>query len=75
MMKNFLLISRSTEIHPESGRLDLRHFVLTWWLRIQQWRHNARSRRQLANLPDWLRRDIGLTEQQIRQEIRKKFWQ
>jgi len=75
MMKKKFLISRSTEIHPERGGLNLRHFALSWWRQIQMRRRIARSRKQLANLPDWLRQDIGLTDQQIRHETQKKFWQ
>ncbi len=42
---------------------------------IKKWGRNAKTRRQLANLDPNLYRDIGLTDQQIHNEVKKKFWQ
>lgn len=41
---------------------------------IRRWSQRARARRQLADLPDHLRRDIGLTDEQIAREAGKPFW-
>ena len=75
MIKKSMLLRVSTEMRSEGRRWEVRKFVLTWRSRIQKWRHNAQTRKQLANLPAWLYPDIGLSEQQIRHEIQKKFWQ
>ncbi|ABC32778.1 uncharacterized conserved small protein [Hahella chejuensis KCTC 2396] len=40
----------------------------------QQWRKQARTRRELANLNDHLLKDLGITEGDRRQEASKPFW-
>ena len=74
-MKKSLLLSRSTIVHPNNYRWTLRQYVIIGLFWVQKWRRNAKTRKQLANLPVYLLRDIGLTEEQVRHEIRKKFWQ
>jgi len=53
---------------------DVRHFIHSLRSRILIWLRNAQTRRQLAELPAYLRRDVGLTERQVRQEVEKLFW-
>ena len=53
---------------------------LGWWLghgadRLLLWAERARQRRQLAELDDYMLRDIGLTRTDVASEIRKAFWQ
>ena len=53
---------------------------LAWWLgngadRALLWAERARQRRQLAELDDYMLRDIGLTRADVANEIRKTFWQ
>jgi uncharacterized protein YjiS (DUF1127 family) len=53
---------------------------LAWWLghgvdRALLWADRARQRRQLAELNDYMLRDIGLTRADVAAEIRKSFWQ
>jgi uncharacterized protein YjiS (DUF1127 family) len=38
------------------------------------WAERARQRRQLAELDDYMLRDIGLTRSDVANEIRKPFW-
>jgi uncharacterized protein YjiS (DUF1127 family) len=40
-----------------------------------QWLHRTRTRRELAELPSYLLKDIGLNESDRYQEISKPFWQ
>ncbi|WLQ13872.1 DUF1127 domain-containing protein [Hahella aquimaris] len=40
----------------------------------RRWRKQARTRRELANLNDHLLRDLGITEEDRRQEAGKPFW-
>ncbi|MBU6952840.1 MULTISPECIES: DUF1127 domain-containing protein [unclassified Hahella] len=40
----------------------------------QRWIKQARTRRELANLNDHLLRDLGITEEDRRQETSKPFW-
>lgn len=73
-------LSRFTagDVAPE-GISPLRTMVL--WSRMADaipvavWLKRSRSRRQLRELPVYLQRDIGLTEAQVLQESRKRFWE
>jgi uncharacterized protein YjiS (DUF1127 family) len=38
------------------------------------WRLRAETRRQLAVLPDYMLRDIGLTRMDVEHEAAKPFW-
>lgn len=75
MNKKSHLINGSTELYLDSRTWNIRQNVLTWLSWLQKWRQKVKTRKQLANLPAYLLRDIGLTDQQIRDESRKKFWQ
>ncbi len=48
--------------------------VVTIVARLLKWDQRYRSRAKLGDLPDYMRRDIGLTDTQINQESQKKFW-
>jgi uncharacterized protein YjiS (DUF1127 family) len=53
---------------------------LAWWLahgadRALLWAERARQRRQLAELDDYMLRDIGLSRADVASELRKSFWQ
>jgi uncharacterized protein YjiS (DUF1127 family) len=52
---------------------------LAWWGgRVADgallWAERARQRRQLAELDDYMLRDIGLSRSDVANEIRKPFW-
>nr|WP_298165424.1 DUF1127 domain-containing protein [uncultured Pseudomonas sp.] len=51
-----------------------RHWLHRLLAALQQWRHNARSRRQLAKLDAYLLSDAGITESDRLAEISKPFW-
>jgi len=38
------------------------------------WNHRIKERRQLAQLDDYLLKDVGLEAWQVRQQIEKPFW-
>jgi len=42
--------------------------------KFNQYRENARQRRQLAQLPDYLLKDIGVTRAEAMKEAEKPFW-
>jgi len=53
---------------------------LAWWLghgadQALLWAERARQRRQLAELDDYMLRDLGLSRADVAGEIRKPFWQ
>ena len=53
---------------------------LAWWLgqgseAVLTWAERGRQRRQLAELNDYMLRDIGLSRADVAAETRKPFWQ
>lgn len=42
--------------------------------KLNQYRQNAQQRRQLAQLPDYLLKDIGVTRADALKEAEKPFW-
>ncbi|WP_428239973.1 DUF1127 domain-containing protein [Gynuella sp.] len=71
--KGILLRSWGSQFLGGPGLQRLRPAVLRhYWL---TWRQNAQTRRQLRHLPAYLYQDIGLTNQDVRQESKKWFWQ
>jgi uncharacterized protein YjiS (DUF1127 family) len=38
------------------------------------WRKRARQRDELANLDEWMRRDLGVSEADVWNEVRRPFW-
>ena len=75
MMRKTQLIGQWSDAARGSRSLNIRLYVVGLLFWIQKWRHNAKTRKQLAALPEYLLRDIGLSEYQVRQELEKKFWQ
>lgn len=43
--------------------------------KVREYRENSRQRRQLAQLPDYLLKDIGITRADALKEAEKPFWQ
>lgn len=42
--------------------------------KVSRWHMNWRTRRQLARLPDFMLKDIGISRIDAEQEARKPFW-
>ena len=49
--------------------------IKKFYFKVQQFRQNRKTRKHLADLPEHLLRDIGLTQTQAQQEARKAFWE
>jgi len=75
MIRKSLLVSKPTDIYFDNSKWNLSRYAQNCQSLIQKWRQNAKTRKQLANMPLYLLRDIGLTEPQVRSEVQKKFWQ
>ncbi len=60
--------AQNTTAHKATTQLNL---LSTFGL----WLHRTRTRRELAELPSYLLKDIGLNESDRYQEISKPFWQ
>jgi len=62
-----------------ANRDDLEKRMGRGWLQLLTllsiWHMRAAGRRALASLESPMLRDIGLTRQQVEQEVRKAFWQ
>jgi len=41
---------------------------------LNTWNNRQRGRKQLANLPNYLLKDIGLNRHDVENEINKPFW-
>lgn len=60
---------------PDSlNHLDLLHALNRLGRLVLTWQGRARERAHLAQLDPHLRRDAGLSDAQIAEEIRKPFW-
>lgn len=70
-----ILASRTPSQYMDVCKQTIRQALLTLRDLTRRWRRNARTRKALAKLSSHLYQDIGLTEQQIRHELKKKFWQ
>lgn len=46
-----------------------------WIQTLRTWRQNQRTRYYLSDMPEHLLKDIGLTESDRQEEIKKHFWQ
>lgn len=57
---------------PECPAPARRPRSLMAWLKL--FVHRRKTRRELASLPDYLIRDLGLTPHEVRREIVKPFW-
>ncbi|WP_087025821.1 DUF1127 domain-containing protein [Thaumasiovibrio subtropicus] len=71
-------LSHETLINTQRSKQTLRQafrlIVKSALTQVRQWRHNYRSRRHLADLPQHLRDDIGYDNKTILDETRKPFW-
>ena len=75
MNEKTVLIDHLNERHVINRRWNISRHITTLLKIMQRWRQNARTRKQLADLPAHLHQDIGLSHRQICQESDKKFWQ
>ena len=57
------------------SRVSLSDKLRKTWAALRLWRQRARERHQLAKLPPYILKDIGLTEADRYQETRKHFWE
>lgn len=60
------------ELEQRSNNTSL---IKKFYLKILQLRQNAKTRKHLADLPEHLLKDVGLTQHQAEREARKAFWE
>ena len=75
MLKNPLQTGKLPIFPLDRYAWHINQYASTLLSQIQRWHQNAKTRKQLAHLPPYLYRDIGLTNQQVSSEIKKYFWQ
>ncbi|MCW8334553.1 DUF1127 domain-containing protein [Vibrio paucivorans] len=56
------------------SQLTLEITVKKFYGQIRCWLSKSRSRKQLAELPDYLLDDVGISKHQARTESRRVFW-
>ncbi|RVU13832.1 DUF1127 domain-containing protein [Methylobacterium oryzihabitans] len=49
--------------------------VANWFERLELWAERARERRLLAEAPDAMLHDLGLSRADVSRETGKRFWQ
>ncbi len=64
------VLTNNRECTKVKWQLSLKHV----FCQLRQWRQNYRTRKQLADLPPHLVKDIGLEPDQVNAELRKPFW-
>ncbi|MEZ9569752.1 DUF1127 domain-containing protein [Vibrio splendidus] len=42
---------------------------------FERYLQNRRTRQQLSELPEYLLRDVGITQGQVDKELKKSFWE
>jgi len=60
-----------TVMDPVTGTRTLLARV---WRTVLVWQRRVEERQQLRDMNEQMRRDIGLTAEQVRDEARKPFW-
>jgi uncharacterized protein YjiS (DUF1127 family) len=70
----------SDTIHASARRPRMVYAIALAWLArgvdaSLLWAERARQRRQLAELDDYMLRDIGLSRADVATEVGKPFWQ
>ncbi|MEZ8058686.1 DUF1127 domain-containing protein [Vibrio splendidus] len=49
--------------------------VKKFYSNFERYLQNRRTRKQLSELPEYLLIDIGITQDQVDQELKKSFWE
>lgn len=60
------------ELEQRSNNTSL---IKKFYFKVQLYRQNVRTRKHLADLPEHLLKDVGLTQHQAELEARKAFWE
>ncbi|MEM6487991.1 MAG: DUF1127 domain-containing protein [Pseudomonadota bacterium] len=66
-----MLAKSAATFPPRLPMRDRIHALLTL---LAAWQSRMRSRRRLAEMDAHLLRDIGLSDEQVRNELEKPFW-
>lgn len=71
-------MDRTLTASATSAQLRTSHSAAPWYLRLAatlgQWRRNARTRRQLAQLDARALADVGISPSERYQELERPFW-
>lgn len=65
----------SIQVAPSAGqKISLEGFIRRMWQTLVLWRRRAKQRSELARLPGYILKDLGLNEVDRERESRKPFW-
>lgn len=67
-------MSHVISVEKKTHSWNIAHYVKSGLSVIAFWRMRARSRKELAALPDHLLRDIGIDRTTAKEEAKKPFW-
>lgn len=73
-VRYYLPVSAHIGIRKLKQRFSIMLPVYRLAMLLGQWQHNRRTRRQLAEMPDYLLKDIGLDRGRVGRELQKPFW-
>ena len=69
------MTTKIAHVHHHSTVEALKHLLNKASVMFNAWHERHRTRQQLAEMPTYLLRDIGLTEVDRQRELNKRFWQ
>ncbi|MCZ4308890.1 DUF1127 domain-containing protein [Vibrio atlanticus] len=49
--------------------------IKKFYSNFERYLQNSRTRKQLSELPEYLLRDVGITQEQVDKELKKSFWE
>ncbi|MEZ9578398.1 MULTISPECIES: DUF1127 domain-containing protein [unclassified Vibrio] len=49
--------------------------IKKFYSKLGMYFQNRRTRKQLSELPEYLLRDVGITQEQVDKELKKSFWE
>ncbi|WP_210472455.1 DUF1127 domain-containing protein [Vibrio crassostreae] len=49
--------------------------IKKFYSKLGMYFQNRRTRKQLSELPEYLLRDVGITQEQVDKELMKSFWE
>ncbi len=64
-----------TKINKHSMLEENQNWLQYFFSKLSIWRRNYRTRRQLAELSEYLLDDLGLDRKKVSKELRKSFWE
>lgn len=59
--------------HPLSAKKTVQS-LKKFFIEVLRWKRNHHTRRQLSELSEHMYKDLGLTKEQVSNEVKRSFW-